>query len=324
MKATRHLLLAIIPVAAAVLCNATSAQDYPSKPIHIVVGVTPGGSTDMVTRLLANRWSQRMQRPVIVENKPGGNGNIAADLIAKSKPDGYALLLTPGTHVIMRVLDPATPFDPIADFEPVGAVVNLSYVVLAGPRVSANNLRELIAHAKANPGKLSYSTPGQGTMNHLAMELLKQMAGVDILPVHYKGGPGAMTDVIAGHIDLTIQSTAAASPFVRSGKVKALVVAADSRFADMPDIPTSEESGLPQFTVNNWLAVLAPAGTPRPVVERLNAEIANALQNPEMKTKLSDVGARPFAGSPQSLASLMKEDQAKWAKLIQTIRIKAE
>ena len=304
--------------------SAHAQQPYPNKPIHIIVAFPPGGSTDVVVRLLAVQLPRSMVQPVIVENRPGANGNIGANVVAKANPDGYTLLITPGTHVISRVLYPSAPFDPIADFEPVGTVVKFPYIIIANPRVPASNLRELIAYAKANPGKLSYGTAGQGTLNHLAMELLKQMAGIDILTVNYKGGAPALTDVIAGHIDLSVFSTTGALPAIRAGQLKVLATAADSRLADLPDIPTSAEAGLPGFTADGWFGILAPARTPRPIVERLNAEITKALQSPEMKEGLAKIGTEAFAGSPQEFAALMKKDQAKWAKLIQDLGIKGE
>ena len=314
----------LVVVWAALTMTTAGAAEYPTKPIRIVVGFTPGGGTDIVARMLALRLSQSMGQPVVVENKPGANGNIGAELVARSAPDGYTLLLTPSPHVISRVLYLTVSFDPIADFEPVGLVARLPLFVIANPRVPANNLRELIAYAKANPGKLSYGTAGQGTINHLAMELLKQMAGVDILTVNYKGGVPAQTDVIAGHIDLMVATTAQAMPFVRDKKVKALAIASDSRLAEAPEVPTATESGLPGYTADTWQALLAPAATPRAVVDRLNAEIAKALQDPETKAQLAKIGVDPFFGPPQKLAAIMKEEQAKWSKLIRDIGVKAE
>lgn len=304
--------------------SAAAQQAYPNKPVHIVVAFPPGGSTDVVARLLAVQFPRSVHQPLIVENRPGANGNIGANAVAKANPDGYTLLLTPGTHVISRVLYPTAPFDPMADFEPVCTVVKFPYVIIANPRVPASNLRELIAYAKANPGKLSYGTAGQGTLNHLAMELLKQMAGVDILTVNYKGGAPALTDVIAGHIDLIVLSITGAMPAIRAGQLKVLASAASSRLAELPEVPTSAEAGLPGFTADGWFGILAPAKTPRSIVERLNAEIAKALQNPEMKEGLAKIGTEAFTGSPQEFAALMKKDQAKWAKLIQDVGIRGE
>lgn len=324
MNTLRSLLLALISLLALTAASPGNAQPYPSKPIRLIVGFTPGGATDIVARMLAEQLTQSLQQSVVVENKPGANGNVGAELVAKSPADGYTLLFTPSPHVISRVLYPTVPFDPIADFEPVALVAKLPYFVIANPKVPANNLSELVAYAKANPGKLTYGTAGQGTMNHLAMELLKQMAGVDIVTVNYKGGAPAQTDVIAGHIDLMIASTAQATPFVKDGKVKALAIAATTRLTDMPGIPTSAESGLPGFTADTWLGVLAPKGTPKAIVDRLNGDIAKALATPEMKARLAKAGAEPFPESPQAFAAVMKQDQDKWTKLIHSIGIKME
>ena len=244
MKLSRCLPAAMLAVAAFALCGSVSAQTFPSKSIRIVVGFAPGGAVDIIGRILAERLAANIRHPVIIDNRAGASGIIGADLVAKAAADGYTLFFTPSPHVISPVVYANVPFDPIADFEPVSLVANLSYFVIANPRLPANNLRELISLAKASPGKLTYGTAGYGTVNHLAMELLKQVAGIDMRTVNYKGGGPAQNDVIAGHIDLMVASAAQAAPFIIGGKVKALAITADSRLAEMPNIPTATESGL--------------------------------------------------------------------------------
>lgn len=311
--------------ASAALPFLAHAQVFPDRPVRIVVGFPPGGATDVVARLLAERLGQVLRQSVFVDNKPGVNGNIGADFVAKSRPDGHTLLFTPSGHVISRVLYPQVPFDPIKDFEPVSLVAQVPFLVVANPKMPGANLREMIAFAKANPGKLTYGTAGSGTINHLAMELLKQMAGIDVLAVPYKGGVPAQTDVIGGYVDMMVASVAQAAPLVADGKLKALALAADARIPSIPSVPTSAESGLPGFAASTWLALLAPAGTPAAVAEQVNTEVARILQDAEVRARLARIGVEPLPPGPRDqLRALMQQDQVKWGKLIADIGIKAD
>lgn len=299
-------------------------QSFPSKPVRIVVGFPPGGGTDILARVVAERMTQSLGQSAFVENRPGANGILAAEMVAKSAPDGHTLLVTNTPHVLNPAMYARVPFEPIADFEPVGLIAALPYLLIANPKTPGSSLREVVAFAKANPRRLTYGLPGIGTMNHLAMELLKQMAGIEVVGVPYKGGAPAQTDVIAGHIDMMMATTAQAAAFVRSGKLKAYVVARHARVPDLPDVPTAAEAGYPDFQTDVWIALLAPARTAAPIVARLNGEIARALQAPETRERLAAIGAEPLAGPPEKLAELMRRDQARWTRVLRDIGIKPE
>jgi tripartite-type tricarboxylate transporter receptor subunit TctC len=321
---TNRAVAAVFVVAALFLSTVACAQGFPAKPVRIVVGFPPGGGTDILARVIAERLTQSLGQSAYVENRPGANGILAAEVVAKSAPDGHTLLVTNSPHVLNQAMYARVPFDPIADFEPVGLIAALPYLLVANPKTAGNTLRELVAFAKANPKRLTYGLPGIGTMNHLSMELLKQMAGIDVVGVPYKGGAPAQTDVIAGHVDMMMATTAQAASFVRGGKLKAYVVARHTRVPDLPDVPTAAEAGYPDFQTDVWIALLAPARTPAPIVARLNGEIARALQAPETRERLAAIGAQPLAGPPEQLAELMRRDQVRWTRVIRDIGIKPE
>ena len=317
-------LVRAVAVSMAFASGLSPAADFPTKPIRVVVGFPPGGGTDILARVIAERFSQNLGRPAVVENRPGANGIIAAEFVAKSPADGHVLLVTNTPHVLNPAIYAKVPFDPVRDFEPVGLIGALPYLLVGNPSLPAGTLRELVALAKRSPGKLTYGLPGTGTMNHLAMELFKQMAAIDVTGVPYKGGAPAQADVIAGHIDVMMATTAQAAPFVRSGRLKAFAVARSARVPDLPEVPTAAEAGLPEFQTDVWIALLAPARTPADVIARLNAEIAKALQAPETRQRLVAIGAEPLAGPPERLGEMMRGDQARWTKLIRDIGIKPE
>ena len=273
------------------LAVTSAAAQYPAKPIRFVVPYPPGGPLDTVARLLGQKVSESVKQPVVVDNKPGAGGNIGADTVAKSAPDGYTILMgAVATHAINPTLYASIPYDPIRDFVPVTQLASTPNVLIVNPSVPASNVREFIAYAKANPGKLNFGSGSTGSAGHLAGELFKTQAGVDMTHVPYKGAAPAMQDLIGGQVQLMFDNFASANTQVKAGKVKALAVTTARRSALAPDLPTIAESGLAGFDINTWFGVFVPAGTPREVVERLRAEIAKAAGTAELRARFADQG----------------------------------
>jgi len=305
------LLTAIGPVAL--------AQDFPTKPIRIVNPFSPGGGLDQLARILAQKLQESMGQPVIVENKTGAGGNIGADFVAKSAPDGYTLVMgSSATHGINPSLYGAKmPFDAMKDFTAVSVSVVQKNVLVVNPAtVPANNVKELIALAKAQPGKLSFGSAGTGTSQQMSGELFKSMAGVDIIHVPYKGSAAAMNDLLGGQISMMFTDIPTAIPHVKSGKLRALGVTSADPSQALPDVLPIAQQGLPGFDLKAWYGVLAPANTPKAVVDRLNAEITKALNSPEVKERLLAMGMEPIALDPAQSASYMKTEIDRWAHVV--------
>ena len=300
------------------------AQDYPTKPVKIVVGYAPGGGTDIFARVIAEKLSTVLAQPVIVENKAGANGSIGAEFVAKSPPDGYTLMFVVNSHVTNPGVYANLNFDPIKHFQPIGLVVSTPLLLVANPGFPPNNAKELIAWAKANPGKATFATPGMGSPGHLTIEMFKTMAGVDIQVIHYKGAGPAQTDVLGGHVNMQIPTFAQAIPQAKSGKLKLLAQTTLTRSALAPDVPTIAESALPGFSSDIWFALLAPAGTPMPIVTKLNRALNDVLARPDVVTKLREMGGDPMIGTPERALQVMREDQAKWLKVMKDVGVKPE
>ena len=301
------------------------AQTWPSKPVRIVVPFSPGGFADSSARAIADRLAARLGQPVVVENRPGAGGNIGAELVAKSAPDGYTLQLAyDGTIVVNPHVYSKLGFDPIKDFAPVTKLGDAAVIVVAHPSLPANNLRELIALAKAKPGMLNFGSSGTGGSAHLACEMLNQRAGIDLIHVPYKGGGQAITDVVGGQIPLVCTAIATAQQFVKSGKLKALGLSSEKRDPTMPDVPTFAESGLPGFVVNSWVGVLAPAQTPRAIIDRLQTEIAAVLQLPEVRTRYAVLGIEPVGNKPDEYAAQIKADLENWGPVVKRANVRIE
>ena len=300
------------------------AQDYPTKPVKIVVGYAPGGGTDIFARVIAEKLSTVLAQPVIVENKAGANGSIGAEFVAKSPPDGYTLMFVVNSHVTNPGVYANLNFDPIKDFQPIGLVVSTPLLLVANPGFPPNNAKELIAWAKANPGKATFAAPGMGSPGHLTIEMFKTMAGVDIQVIHYKGAGPAQTDVLGGHVNMQIPTFAQAIPQAKSGKLKLLAQTTLTRSALAPDVPTIAESALPGFSSDIWFALLAPAGTPMPIVTKLNRALNDVLARPDVVTKLREMGGDPMIGTPERALQVMREDQAKWLKVMKDVGVKPE
>lgn len=296
--------------------SARAADPYPSKVITIVVPQAPGGANDVIGRALAQRLSAVIGGPVIVENRQGAGGNVGTAYVARQPKDGHTLLLNAqSVQTINPFLYRKVPFDPVKDFDPVMVVGVAPYMLAVNPLVPAKNLRELVALAKASPGKFNYASAGNGTVNHLLGEMLKNAAGIDIVHVPYRGAAAAATDVVAGQVPMTFGSLAGLMPFVRSGQLRALGACTEKRTQLAPDMPTLAET-IPGLYANAWYGLFVPAGTPKEIVTKLNNEIIKLMDNPEMRDRLVGLGVESAPGTPEQLATLMREDLVRWAKIV--------
>jgi tripartite-type tricarboxylate transporter receptor subunit TctC len=318
----RTLLLA---AALAALPMAAHAEGYPSKPIRFVVPYPPGGPLDTIARLLGQKVSESVKQPVIVDNKPGAGGNIGADLVAKAPADGYTILMgAVATHAINPTLYAKIPYDPVRDFSPVTQVASTPNVLVVNPSVPASNVREFIAYAKANPGKLNFGSGSTGSAGHLAGELFKSMAGVEMTHIPYKGAAPAMQDLIGGQIHLMFDNMASSLTQVRAGRVKALAVTTAKRSSLAPELPTVAESGLAGFDISTWFGVFAPAGTPREAIARLHAEFTRALAAPDVREKMVNLGAEPVGNTPAEFAAYIRAEAEKYARVIKASGARAD
>ena len=293
------------------------AQTYPNKSIRLIVPFPPGGPADILSRAIGQKLTDSWGQQVVVDNRAGAGGTIGSDLAAKGAPDGYTLLMGfVGTHAINPSLYSSLPYDNVKSFEPVSLVATATIILVLHPSLPAKSVKELIALAKSKPGELTFGSPGNGTPQHLAGELFNTMAGVKMTHVPFKGAVPAINDLLGGRISLIFSSAPPALPHVATGKLRALAVTSGKRSSVSPDLPTVAESGLPGFEVINWYGVLAPARTPKTVVEKLNAEISKIMKMPDVKDRLSSVGIEAFSGTPAQFATFIKEETAKWAKVV--------
>ena len=319
---TCKLLLAISVVDALVIRYST-AQDYPNRTIRIIVPFTPGGATDVVTRIVAQKLSEQTGRQVVTDNRGGAGGIVGAEAVAKAPPDGYTLVMgTSGTHAINASLYPKLSYDPVKDFAPVTRTALLPSMILAHPSVPATNVRELIAIAKKNPGQLTYAS--SGSAQYLTGALFTSMAEIDMLHVPYKGGGQAMPAQLGGEVALSFSTVVSSLPHVKSGRLRGLAVTSAKRTPAAPEFPTVAESGLPGYEAVSWYGVLAPAGTPRDIVTRLNTEVVRALKLPEVRQLMLAQGAEPVSESPEQFAALIKSDIAKWGDVVRKSGAKAD
>jgi len=305
------------------IAGAAAAQDYPSRPVHLIVPFTPGTGADILARLVGMKLSERWKTAVITDNRPGATGNIGAELVAKSPPDGHAVLFT-ATSFASNPAMTRTPYDPQKSFAPVALVATSSLAVLINPDVAARDMREFVALAKAQPGKLHYGSPGSGGVQHLAMELIKLETGIDVVHVPYKGLGGAVSDTVAGHVQATVAALQSVAPHVQSGKLRMIAVLSAGRAAAFPDVPTLKEQGLPDLEVDTWYAAFAPAGTPAAVIRKLNAAINDSLNDAAIKASLEKQGMIPAGGDPARLELLLKKELARWARVVNASGIKAD
>lgn len=297
---------------------------YPNRPVQIIVPFTPGTGMDILARAVGQKLSERWGQPVIVDNRAGASGNIGTDLVVKAAPDGYTLLITANTLVMTVSLYRNVPYDPVKDLVPVEKMAVGTMAVTINAAVPAHTLKEFVAYAKANPGKLAYGSPGVGTPQHLAAELLKSTAGIDMLHVPYKGSAGAITGLLTGDVAMMCNALHAVLPQVKAGKISAIAVGGAKRSRVAPEIPTFAESGYPDFDVDFWYGLLAPAGTPREIVAKLNQDVAQILNNPEIRETLSSQGLEPVTSTPEQFGELIRTDLARWAGVISKAGITAE
>ena len=299
-----------------------AAQSYPSRSVRVIVPVGAGGANDTSTRLIAQKLSESLKQQFYVENITGGGGNIGMAAAAKAAPDGYTMISVAPSFVINPTLNPKTPFDPLRDFAPVTLMCATPTVVVAHPSLGANDLKELIALLKANPGKYSYSSAGTGTPAHLAGELFKSAAGVDIIHVPFAGGGPAMNSTIGGHTPISFPALSTAASSILGDKVRGLAVMSPKRSATLPDVPTLGEAGLMPLEADVFVGILMPAGVPHPIVELLNREIRNALALSDVQARLAKLGFEPIGNSPDQFAAWIKAEVAKWAKVIRDANIR--
>ena len=321
MKFYRQLLVAVTLIGA---CAAASAQNYPARPIRMILGFAPGGSTDLVARVVGQKMAEAWGQQVVIDNRPGANGMIGADLVAKASPDGYSLLLSSIGPMAINASLYKMPYDIVADFAPVTYTGNVTNLLVVHPSVPANNVKELIALAKAQPGKLTFGSSGTGGAPHMAVELFKILAKVNVVHVPYKGGGPAMADLVGGQISGSFASMPSSIPFVRGGKLRALAVTAPKRSPAVPEVPTISEAGIPGFAVLDWQGLFTTAKTPPAIVSKLNAEVARILALPDVIEKLAVAGVEIQTSSPKEWGDFVKSEIAKWAKVVKEAGIKVE
>lgn len=309
----RHFAVALLAAAA----GTAFAQDrYPSKPVTLIVPQAPGGANDAIARIVAQKLTESLGQQFIVDNKPGAGGNIGTAAAAKARNDGYTLMLTVNSaHVINPALYKHTGFDPVKDFEPVTPVATAGYVLVANNNFAPKNVAELIAAAKAAPGKYMIASAGNGTLNHLIGEMLGKAAGIELTHVPYKGASAAVTDLVGGQVQVSVQSLPSSIAFIKGGKLKVLGVVNEQRVSALPDVPTIGET-IKGFGSTPWYGLFAPAGTPKAVVAQLQAAVARALDAPDTRDKLAAVGCEPFKGTPEQFAALIKDDLPRWARIV--------
>ncbi|MEO8441377.1 MAG: tripartite tricarboxylate transporter substrate binding protein [Betaproteobacteria bacterium] len=318
------LILTALAVAVAVVTPA-AAQTYPSKPVRMVIHFPPGGPTDFVGRAIAQKLTEAWGQQIVVDNRPSAGGIVGVESVVRSAPDGYTLLFaTGGSMSIAPAMGIKLPYDVFKDLAPVSLIVVNPQILVLHPSLPANSLKELIALAKSKPGQINYASVGPGSPNHLGMEMLKHMAGIDLVHIPYKGTAPALTDVLAGHVSLMFNSMPSVLPHVNAGRLRAIAVGSAKRSPAAPNIPTVAEAGVPGFEYVTWYGLFVPAGTPKPIIAKLNSEIVNILNNPDMVQRLASQGAEPQSTTPEGLAKYMREEYDRWRKVIQLIGFKPE
>jgi tripartite-type tricarboxylate transporter receptor subunit TctC len=315
--------IALVVAACAALAAPCGAQDhYPSRPVKLVLPQPAGGAVDLIARALADRLAEQMGRPFIVENMPGANGSLAGGNVARAPSDGYTLMLAVDSNLVINPsLYHTLTYDPFKDFAPISIIARLNMVLVANPKVAANSVKELIAYAKANPNKLNYAEIGIGSAMHMGMEQFKFMTKTEINRVSYRGTAPAITDVVAGNVELMFTGPPSAKAMSEGGKLKVLAVASRERMALLPDVPTVAEAGVPGYTMASWFGLLAPAKTPKSIVERLSAETKTAVNSQIFKDRMKSVGLEVDGGTPAAMLETMRSDTQRWAELIKATGI---
>jgi tripartite-type tricarboxylate transporter receptor subunit TctC len=319
-----RVLAALFAAALAAVANPAAAQAWPAKPIRVIVNFPPGGAADHIARVVAPPLGEALGQPVVVENRPGANGNIGCEAVARSAPDGYTLLMSAGSPLTNNPhLYTKLPFDPVKDLEPVAAAARISVFLVVRMGLPVRSMDELLAYARANPGKLNYGSPGSGSSPHVATEMLKRATGIDIVHVPYKGGGPALADLLAGQLDLWFDP-GVGLPQVKAGKLRLLAVGSPKRSPFFPDTPTVAEAGVPGFDADTWFGFYVPTGVPADIVSRLNREINRVLQTPAAKDRIATIGAEAVALSPAEFAALLRADRERFGVVIREAGIKID
>ncbi|HTO49305.1 MAG TPA: tripartite tricarboxylate transporter substrate binding protein [Burkholderiales bacterium] len=311
-------------LAFALLAGAAAAQGYPSKPVTLVNAFPPGGATDIVARQIAAKLSQRFGQQVVVDNRAGAAGTIGAASVARAEPDGYTMLFAVAANLAVAPAVLRVPYDPVKSFAPVVEIARGPYVLMVHPSVPTKDLAAFVAYARQHPGKLNYGTPGQGSVHHLATEMLKQATGIDIVHVPYKGGAPMYTAITAGEVQILLDGMPAPLPHVRAGKVRALGVTGDRRLGALPDVRSFAEQGVSGVDAQFWWGIVVPAGTPQPIITRLNAEVTQALADPEVKATFEKQNIDPSPGTPEAFGTWVAAERTRWAQVVAKAGIKPE
>lgn len=316
------LLAASGPLFTDAVCRA--ADQYPNRPIRMIVGFAPGGSLDLIARILAKHLTESFDKTVLVDNRPGANGIIGTEITAKSLPDGYTLMLVDAPHAINPFVYPNAKYDPVGDFAPISLVASAPVVLAVNPKVAAQSIRDFVANAKAQPGRITMASGGSGGISHVGGELFQLKAGIKLNHIPYKGSGPALADVVAGQSDSIFSPAPAAAPLIRGGKLRALAVSSRRRSPAIPDAPTFDEAGFTDFYVSNWYGLLAPAGTPQDIVALLNRDVVAAVRSPGVKERFDSALLEPATNSPQEFVAFLQAEAARWSQLIRTLGIKAQ
>jgi tripartite-type tricarboxylate transporter receptor subunit TctC len=319
-RLSRALLSAVL----AFLAAQAPAQSYPVKPVRVLVGFPPGAGVDITTRLFMPELARTFGQQFVVDNRPGAAGNVAAEIAAKLPPDGYSLLSASAPIVMSQALYSKPNFNLERDFDPIGMMASAPFILVVHPSLPARSLKEFIALARSKPGQMSFASTGSGSTPHLSMEMLKSQAGINLVHIPYKGTPQAVIDLLSGQVQAMFANTLSVLPQVKAGRLRALAISSAKRSAAAPELPTVAESGMPGYESGTWFALLAPAGTPRDIVNRLNAELGKIVATAEMKAKLLDQGADPVTMTPEQIRAFVKSELAKWTKVVKTVGIKAD
>lgn len=323
MTVLHRLLLTLLAIFGTIA--SASAEAYPSRPVRMIVAFPPGGGADIAARIIAHKLAERWGRQILVENRPGAGGVIGTEIAAAAPPDGYTLFLaTLGNLTVNKHLYPTMKVDPVRDFAPVTQVIDVQFAAMANPAFPPNSIGELIALAKAKPGTINYSSSGAGGAPHLAGELLKSAAGIDLVHVPYKGSGPSMQDVIAGQVQITFDSLLQGLPFIKQGALKPLAVLGRSRSPLLPEVPTVSESGVPGYELTNWFGLVAPAGTPKDILEKVHDDTVQVLRLPEVREKFAEMAAESVGNTPAEFGARIRADSEKWARIIKQAGIKAE
>jgi tripartite-type tricarboxylate transporter receptor subunit TctC len=321
----RWIAMVAVAVAAIAFNGAAVAQSYPTKPIRVIVPFVAGGSSDIVARAIAAKFQDYLGQPGVVENRPGANGAIAAEFVAKSEPDGYTILVgSIGVFSINAALFKDLRYHPVRDFAPVTLAVTTPNVLITKPGLAAKSVREVVEFAKKNPDKIAYCSSGTGSSDHLTGELLKQISGTSMVHVPYKGGAACQTDIMGGQVDISFQNLGAVTSYIKGNRMNALAVTARSRHPSLPDVPTMAEAGFPDIVVTSWQAVVAPAKTPRDIVAKLNETIVKALRSPDVRERMNQIGFDVVASTPEEFGAFMQDEVSRWTQVVNRGNIKAE